>query len=259
MTALLLASLALAAPDTEPQGLWTEGYRIGPIGGGSGVALDTQGVFGSDGGTWQFTARGRLRYKFLAFEIGVPVSAYRTPTGRRADMGNLQVDVFGLFETGKLSLAAGVETHLGVGGWISDPAYTWTNKAEDLWPGSGADAVVQLFVGDTTTRWMVRASFGLHQSAGYDPFPDFWARFGVAGGVDHTLVGPLGVIGEVALQWWDTSPWEISAMMRVDPLDNLRVRAGLVVPVGVWAGWTPADVESGVRESTLLIDARMGF
>ena len=48
-------------------------------------------------------------------------------------------------------------------------------------------------------------------------------------------------------------------MGRVDLLDGLRARMGIVMPVATWAGLIPANQEAGLTESTLFLDMRYAF
>ena len=92
-----------------------------------------------------------------------------------------------------------------------------------------------------------------------EAFPSVEGRIGAAFGVDKHLGDRMGIIGEAAAQTWDTSPFEITALFRADPIDGLRLRGGFVFPVFVWAGLTPTNQVSGLTEVTFLADASLAF
>ena len=95
----------------------------------------------------------------------------------------------------------------------------------------------------------------MHGARAYAPFPAVYGHGLVAAAIDQELHDRVGVIAEVSFAWWDTSPIDLTVLGRVDPLDGLRLRTGLVLPIGTWAGLAPLS-EPSVREATWLLDVR---
>lgn len=240
-----------ARPARDPNdGHAPSGLRIAPWGAGSGVGIAQELVVGSTGGTNATTVAARWSAGDYGVTVGLPFTAYRNPDGRTTDIGNLQLDGwYRLKGGGALEQAILVETHIGLG----DPAWTWVNRPDDLWPGGGVDVSWQARrEGDLTV--MYRAGVGLHGARGYEPFPNIYPRFQAAAGLDRALPANFGLVGEASLAYWDLSPLEATGLVRWDPVPGLRARAGLVMPLFVWFGWTPSDQRAGIRETTLLID-----
>jgi len=146
----------------------------------------------------------------------------------------------------------GLEVHLG----LAAPAWTWANDGRQVWPGGGADVVLQ---GRTAgaLSYLYRLSFGLHGARAYEPFPGVYARLGAAGGVDWSFAERFGLTGEAAFTYWDPSPFEVTGLFRAAIVPGLQARVGFVFPLAVWMGATPADQPAGIRETTLLIDLQM--
>jgi hypothetical protein len=252
---LLLLLPSLAAADDLSGGNASEGYRIQAKNGGTGIGLAEHVVVGADGGTTALTVSARFRLAAFQFGAAVPFATYRVPGGRDKDLGNIRL--WSLFDLpyGSFDQSVGLRIHFNVG----EGAYTWVAAGDELWPGAGIDAIWEARLGAGVTTWMLRGALGVHTAAGYDPYPDRYGRFQVAAGADVRLTRRFGLVGETSIQYWDPSPWEISALARADLIKGLRFRAGLVFPVAVWAGWTPADQPAGVRETTILLDATAAF
>lgn len=246
---IALAALAQDTPVPEPGGQAAEGVRLWGAGGDTAVRIGHQAVLGRDGGTHATTILGRLRMDDVQLAVALPFSTYRTPGRRDHDLGNVQLQGAVALPYGGLDQHLGLRLHFDAG----DPTWTWASSATDLWPGAGIEAFWEARATGTRT-WMMRAAFGVHATPGFAPFPARFARFQVAAGLDQPVSDRLGIVAETAIQYWDPSPWEIAALGRVDLLDGLRARAGLVLPVAVWAGWTPAGGPPGVRETSLVFD-----
>lgn len=238
---LLFLPVATAA-DLPPEGLLAE-----PIGGGSGVTLASAVVVGGDGGTSALITRGRLRLGDVTATVGIPFATWRTPSGRDAGLGNVSLGAW--LPDGERG-ALGVVARLPLGG----RAYTWVNESEELWPGVGVDVIYR---GDQPlsdqVTFLGRLSGGAHTSRGAAPVPGLYAKVGAAGGVDVAVREHLGVVGEAAFTWWDTSPLDLAALVRADA-DGLRARAGVVFPLAAWVGAQPTPVPAGAREATLRLD-----
>lgn len=250
----MIAALALAAwaQEAEPDsGLAAEGHRIEAVAGGTGASVSEKVVVGPDGGTHVLTLAARVRVGDVQIGAALPFASHRLPDGGRAgDLGNARLWAHYRLPWGGFEHHVGLRAHFGVG----KNTWTWVNAADEVWPGAGLEAYWEARFGDEALTWMVRGAFGVHAARGFEPFPDTYARFLAAGGLDATLAGPLGIVAETSLQVWDPSPWEIAALLRVDPVSGLRLRAGAVAPVAVWAGAAPPDQPAGVREATILVD-----
>ncbi len=233
-----------------------QGHRISPLGGTHGISLTEDAVVGGDGGTNVTTVSTRVVYKEYAISVSLPFAAYRTPEGRTTDLGNLFLEGMYLIEDGELTHGVGLDLHVNPGG----QPYTWANEAEQLWPGAGANAIYQMrmkLVDDTTV--MVRGSLGVHTSQAYAPFHKVYPRFGAAAGIDQTIAPLVGIVGETSISYWDISPWDVTGLLRVDPVPGLRGRAGILLPMFTWFGASPVDRPGGVRETTFIIDLQMAI
>ena len=147
---------------------------------------------------------------------------------------------------------AGLEVHANLG----TSAWTWANRAEELWPSYGVNAVWQIQYNpghflekapDFTL--MTRFSGGLVFAKSYDPYPPVYVRLQASAGFDLPLHPLFGVVGEATLRYWDVSPFEIAGLLRADPMPGFRVRTGLVAPLLVWAGAVPTGSPAGVGRS----------
>ena len=251
---MIAVTLFTALASAQDGGNQLEGYRIGQGDSGSGVAVYTRFVGGADGGTRAAVLVGRHQTKRASIAVSVPVAAHRIPGGRDAGLGNLELSAYWARPGNTWDRAFGIEAHTSLG----DRAYTWVNAPEEIWPGAGMRAALQLRQeGDTS--YLLRFALGVNGARGFDPFPEVWVAAQAAGAIDRRITDRIGVLGEMAIQYWDTSPWEVSGLVRVDATDTLRVRGGLVLPMATWTGWNPTNRPAGVRESTLLIDASMAF
>jgi len=233
-----------------------QGHRISPLGGGHGIALAEDAVVGGDGGTNVTTLSTRVVYEEYAVSVSLPFAAYRTPEGRTTDLGNLFLEGMYLIEDGDLTHGVGINFHVNPGG----QPFTWANEAEELWPGAGANAIYQMrtYLNDETAV-LVRGSFGVHSSQSFAPFHQVYPRFGAAAAVDQTVAPSVGIIGETSISYWDISPWSVAGLMRVDPVNGLRARGGILLPMFTWFGASPVDRPGGVREATLIIDLQMAI
>ncbi len=245
---LLLAAPALAA-DT------VEGVRIAPLAADTGVSLGSRHVVGQYGGTTAASLAARYNHEDrLVFGLSMPLATYRLPgdSGRATGLGNLMLEGWYILDDGRddgRMSGIGVEAHIGLGA----RSYTWVNDATEVWPGTGVDVVWQARTpGDLGLLY--RASVGVHGALDYEPFPSAFLRLGAAVGADYALGDRFGVTAEAAFTYWDTSPFEVAGVFRAEIIDGLRARAGLVLPMAVWVGATPADVKAGIRETTLLLD-----
>lgn len=247
-----LASPAISAP-SAPAGL-SGGYRIGPAGSGAQVTTGLASVIGPNGGTNAAHVAARYGGERFAGGLRLPFAAYRTQDGRSTDLGNLMVDGQLLIESGGTLHSLGVEAHVNLGG----RPWTWVNKAEELWPGGGADAVWQVRT-EGPLSWLGRASMGLHGTRGFHPYPKLWTRLAMAGGLDWSASPLFGLTSEVYAAWWDISPLELTALARVQSRDGLRLRAGLLLPIAAWAGATPTALAGGARELTLITDLTLSM
>ena len=232
-----------------------EGHRVVAIGGGSGVSVEQQFVVGSAGGTDETLFRAHYGQKRFSVTAGVPFAAYRTPDGRSAALGNIQLAGYYIDASGHWQV--GLETHFHLG----DPAWTWSNEADDLWPGGGVDVVWEGEKVTGATTLMIRGAAGLHHAAPYAPYPSSGTYFRVqaAGVIDHGFGDRFGVVGEASIAYWDPSPVEITGLFRADIIPGLRARAGFVLPLFVWFGATPSDQRAGLSETTAVIDLSMNL
>ena len=252
----LLAALALAQDPDEARtdGLAVEGHRIQAVSGGTGLGIGDKLVVGKDGGVNVLTVTVRVRAGDVQFGGSLPFAAYRVPEdGRDGDLGNVALWAHYRLPT-EWEQHVGLRLHFAV---AEHSAWTWANSAEELWPGAGVDAYWEARTGRDPLRWMLRGALGVHATRGQEPFPDTHAKFQAAGGLDATVVGPFGAVAEMTVQYWDTSPWEFAGLLRVDPTAGLRLRAGFVLPIAVWAGLSPTDQPAGAREATLLFDVTL--
>lgn len=237
----------LDAPEASPFG--TQGSAIESIGGGTGLSVQQASVVGNDGGTHAFTALADVAYDRYKVSVGLPVAAYRTDAGRRGAMGNLTALVSILEDAPNPEWQIGLRLTAPTG-----RAYSWVNEAHELWPNTGIDAVYLRRIGDGSLHGAVRTAAGLHVPSSWAPYPEVFARVNLAGMLEQDLGEHAGVFGEAALTWWDVSPIDLSAMLWGEPFDGLRVRGGVTLPVASWAGWQPARVPTGARETTLRLE-----
>jgi len=232
-----------------PDDFALQGVDVLPMGGRSGLSVGQASVLGGDGGTNAWSVHGRVNAGHASVRVGLPIAAYRTPDQRTAGLGNLTADVLYRDDEAHPEWQVGASVHVPTG-----RTYTWVNDAEELWSGVGIDALYQRRFGDGPTQGAIRTAIGIHGPANYAPFPEVYAKVDIAGVVDQRISDAVGFVGEGSFSWWDTSPVDLTAMLRVDPVDQLRLRAGLTLPVAAWAGWQPAQVVSGVRETTLRLE-----
>ncbi len=242
------------AKEASP-GLIGEGWRIAPMGAASGLRIGEEAVIGRAGGTNATTieARGVLGKNWLA--VSVPFGAFRTPAERGMDIGNIGIDGW-RGKDGKHGYRAfGLELTVPTGGH----AWTWTNQPEDLWPNAGLDFAWQGARDLGSLKLLHRAALGVHFTGSYEPVPAVWLRLNGAVAIDAPIGDRFGVTGELSMQTWDTSPLELNGLFRANLIEGLDARAGVVFPIGVWAGWTPSDQRAGISETTFLVDFTMSL
>lgn len=247
----LVLSLALAQ-DMAPQG-----HRFTGWGGSHSVTLSEGIVMGRDGGTAVTRVGTRVSLEPFTLDIALPFATFQTANGRETDLGNMTAS--GWYELDEVeggTHAVGITLVVNPGGH----PYTWANRAEELWPGGGIEAAYQL------TRELApdlhllgRGAVGLFGSRGYEPFPRVWPRFTAVAGIEKRFDDRFGVVGEASLAYWEVSPLELAPMVWAVPLEGLEVRGGLVLPVASWMGWNPVGLPAGMREMTLLVQARASF
>ncbi|TNE85424.1 MAG: hypothetical protein EP330_25405 [Deltaproteobacteria bacterium] len=230
----------------------TSGHQIAPIDAGTGVGIEQQVVMGTDGGTTVTTAVVRWARDDLHIAVGIPYGAYRTPAGRDASLGNLQVGgYYGVSEM----VTVGLEVHANAG----EGAWSWANSADELWPGAGARGVFHYRLETEASTLLFRSALGLASARAIDPFPATRLQFEATGAVDKALSDRAGLISEMSFRVWDTSPLDLAGLARFDVTDGVRARTGLVLPLGTWAGLSPADRPAGVREATWVFDVSAYF
>lgn len=257
------AQAAKATPP-RPDPFVPSGNRVTQVGGTHGVSIGTAAVVGAGGGTHVTTLGARYADRDFSVAVRLPLAAYRATGGRQTDLGNLFLEGLylferpGLFGGGEWHHAVGIEAHFNPGG----TPYTWLHRADELWPGMGANLVYQIHVPaaaglDVSVRGLV----GMHAARDYEPYPGLFAQIGAAGLVDWTLpvASQVGLVGEMAFTYWDLSPWELTALVRFDPVAGVRLRGGALLPMASWLGWTPSQLDRGLDELTLHLDAQMAF
>lgn len=248
-----------AAAVTAPAPFVPSGLRVSPLGGTHGVSVASTAVVGRSGGTQVTSVAARFATPDFSVSVRMPLAAYRAHGGRHTDLGNLFVEGLYTFgEGGGVRHGLGVEAHFSPGG----EAYTWLHRAEEIWPGTGANLVYQLHAPAAQgLEFMVRGIVGLHGAHDYEPYPGLFAQIGAAGLVDWTLpvASQVGLVGEMAVTYWDLSPWELTALVRFDPVRGMRLRGGALLPMASWLGWTPSQLDRGLDELTLHVDAQMAF
>lgn len=252
---LPLPDLDAARGSADERPLALAGIAVGGVGGGSGVALSQAAVVGGDGGTTVWTAQTQVRWDSWVIGARLPFATFRDAAVRDTGLGNLRIDLAGIDSGSASSVRYGVELHLPVG-----DAWTWVNDAQSVWPGAGLNLVYgrQWAQSDQTTL-LVRTAAGLHVTQGYAPFPATVFKAEVAAAVDQQVADRVAIVGEASLAYWDPTPLDVAGLVRVDPLDGLRLRGGLVLPLLSWAGAQPSGVPAGVREATVHLDVAMAL
>ncbi|MFT7521893.1 MAG: hypothetical protein ACI9MC_004045 [Kiritimatiellia bacterium] len=257
MRALLLGALCFAgtanAQDADVAGGQVPtGVRIAPYGAATGVQTAQSFVVGSNGGTNQTLMQARYASGRFGAQFGLPVVSHRLPRQQRdTGLGNLQLDAWYALSDGDRYTALGLEAHVNLG----ERTYTWVNNADDIWPSNGVDLVLQTRSTRNRLTTMMRTAIGARFADDFAPFESRFITFELAMALDYSLSERVGLRTEMSVSWWDTSPWDLSLLGRVDLVPGLRLRAGLVVPLGVWAGMAPiAPQFDGANESTLVVD-----
>lgn len=238
MSALLLM-LCLAGAD--------EGWRIHRVRGAdapTALSVRTDAVLGIDGGVGAVEMGGRFTAERFTLGLSLPVAWFDSPSGRRAGIGNLQLDGAALFRGERIVHRVGLDA------WIQTnrDTFVWLHRAEQTWPSSGAVAAWEMRT-QGETAWTARAWLGVLGTARRAPFRTA-PLLGAAAGVDRTIIGPFGLAGELSMQWNDPSPIDLTAAARVEALPGLHLRTGLILPIGTWAGLGATGRPAGVREAT---------
>jgi hypothetical protein len=226
-----------------------EGVRVVGLG-GSGAGVGYAGLVGADGGVHVGTVRGRVALEDVHVLVELPFATYRAGEVRDADLGHLALSGFYALPYGDLDHAVGLRAHFGVG----EGTWVWLNRPDELWPGAGLDVLWQGRFDLGGASLVLQGSLGVHTAQAVAPYPRTYGRAAASALLDADLVGRLGLLGELNAAYWDTTPIELVGMARVDLVEGLRLKAGALVPVATWAGWTPAGRPAGVRELTLLAD-----
>jgi hypothetical protein len=225
------------------------GVAIEAIGGNTGLAVKHASVAGNDGGTHAVTAVGDVVWDRYKVSVGMPMATFRTSQGARGALGNMTAAAYVIDDSPNPEWQIGVQATLRTG-----RAYTWVNEAHELWPDNGLDVIYLRRIGDGSLHGAVRTALGIHAPSGWDPYPDVFARLNLAGLIEQNIGKQAGVLGEASLTWWDVSPIDLSAMAWAEPVDGMRLRGGVTLPVASWAGWQPARVPAGARETTLRLE-----
>ncbi|MCA9570414.1 MAG: hypothetical protein KC656_21365 [Myxococcales bacterium] len=240
----------LADLENEPTpAIPLETIRIEPTGPGAGLTLVTASVVGGDGATTAFTARSRVSFDDVSFSLAIPFATWRAAEGRDAGLGNLNATLF--VRNGDIAWGAALQVPLG-------QTTTWVNEAEELWTSGGLD-VIAIWQRPGTVTLLARGAAGLHFTPGYEPVPATYFKVSGTFAADLAVNDELGLTGEASLGWWDVSPFDVGGLVRYDPIDDLRIRGGLVFPLASWVGLQPAPVPAGLREATLRVDVTAGF
>jgi len=260
----LLAVSALAGWHVDPapdqtsvsQGRAPEGVRTLPVGSASGVSVGYDAVLGRDGGTSALRLTTHVNLDRLQIHAHLPVTFHRAYAGRRAGLGALRLALGTRFNLGNTWHEAGVEGVIPTAG----DAWTWVTAGPDAWPGGGVSAYwTARFDLGSSTSLLATAKVGVMDYEDQPPFPlgvTFTGGGSIA--IHQAFLDRFGIMGEVAGQGWDPSPFEVSALLWVDALKGLRVRAGAVLPIGVWAGWSTV-ADPGVREVVLRAETHFSF
>ncbi len=223
--------------------------------GGSGLEVQYAGMVGSDRGVNVWTTRARVTLDQVHISASVPVASYPTGLGQDIDLGNIGLSAWYDLPYFGLNHSMGLKVHLPAG----ERAYAWQNSPEELWPGSGLDLLWQGRFGTNGTTLLLQGSLGIHESVDFAPFQDRWVRAGASAVLDRDLGNRFGVTGSLDMQYWDTTPIEMSVAGRADIVTGLRMRGGILFPIATWAGATPADRPAGIREATLFLSAGLAL
>jgi len=252
---------AARSPGDLTRGNVPTGLRIQPYGAGTGADVSQAFVLFANGGTNQTTLRARYATGRVGVSVGLPFVAHRLPRGlpRDTGLGNLQLDLwYALKQTDTGWTGLGVEAH----GNIAPGArsYTWVHDADDTWPGYGLDLALQSRRTNGRITRMGRAAIGVRGGRDYAPWAGSYLTVELAAGADVALGERFGIVGEAAFAYWDLSPFDLTGLLRADLSDGLRVRGGMVVPLGVWVGATGVHEDfRGVREMTALVDLSLAL
>jgi hypothetical protein len=209
-------------------------------------------VAGSNGGTTGLELGGGVRLGQWNVGVSLPFATYRGFDGGLGDIGNLALSGRVSFGDATTLQYAGLDVSAGLG-----EAYTWVNEGNDIWPTQGVAAVYGLVRRGDSLTWGVEGRFGMYFTQGYPPFPERYTRMQVVGMLDGDIADMLGVVGEVSVAHWDVSPLDLAALLRLDPVSGLRIRTGLVMPLGTWASVGPAEAVHGLREVSWTLDVRL--
>ncbi len=229
------------------------GLRIAPYGAGTGAGIGQALVLFANGNTTRSLVHARYASGRWGVQVSLPVAFHDLPRQpRTVGLGNLQLDVWRrIGDDADSYTGLGLELH----GNLGERTWTWLHETDEIWPGFGADLVVQRRqdLGAITT--MARLAFGVRSHQDYAPLPPTTLHFEVVLGADVAMTDRFGLVGEMSASWWDLSPWDFTGFVRADLLEGVRVRGGVVLPLGVWAGVPRIDEDfRGVREATALMD-----
>lgn len=226
------------------------GHRTDADGVGGAVGIFQALVVGADGGVAATTASARYGARTWAVGVHMPFASYRTSSGRTTGAGNLRLEGFRRFDSGGVVQLVGAEVHLPTGG-----AWTYANDAASLWPGGGVSAVYQRRQALGLADLILRGSLGVHGTRGVAPFPEIYVNASAVAAIDADLpVDGLGATAELALSVWDPSPMDVGGWIRWEATDGMRLRGGVLLPLGAWVGGSPGLKPGGVREATLSAD-----
>ena len=228
----------------------SHGYRGGVV-----TDLDTVGVLmesalGPNGGTHLFQVQAASSIEEWRLLAAMPVASLRTYRGRAVALGNLLVHIQRRVGFADQEGAAGLAVHLNPGG----DAYTWVQKTDQLWPGSGLEGTWDAHHRRGDRVWMWGARAGVHTSAGYEPVPATFVRLMMQGGMEQKLSDSWSFVGEVSVSYWDLAPLLAATFVAWEPVEGLRAQGGLVHPVATWIGWTPAQATRGFQETTAVFE-----
>ncbi len=244
----MIAWLALTALAADPP---MQLHRIAGAGAPTQVGVRVDELFGGDSlvGTLELSARYGARRLSMGFHV--PVAWFSEPAGRTAGLGNLRADLGWVLRSDQVTLQLGVE------GWVhvGNPSWVWVDRFETTWPSAGGRAVMELRThGETAFLMRVHAGAWAPRDG---LAPGFAApvvpNLALALGVDRAIHKQLGLAAEISGAWREPSPLELAIGLRQGTHAGVHMRAGVVLPLGRWAGLSPADAGvgvGGVREVT---------
>jgi hypothetical protein len=213
---------------------------------------------GANGGARRALLRARYATGRFGVQVGLPFASYRVPRlPNEIGLGNLQLAGWYIARDDDQGfLAFGLEGHANVG----EPTYTWANDSRELWPGYGASLVIQARRSYGAVTTMARGAIGARAARDHAPFDAAHPHIELGLGADYAIGSRFGLVGETTFAWWDLAPWDAAVLGRADLGPGVRLRGGIIVPLGVWAGMSRlGDDFVGVREISLTADLSMSF